>query len=498
MTILANMSPAQAAEFNAALLASGGDGVARGAAIQADRRVALFGDSMMMQAVIAGNGTAAASDAATGALIAAGQNQYDYTQVGLFAGIQQLGGHRFVLDPLMNKGIGGDTTANMAARYATDIAANYSQFLWLFADGGTNDSQAGIDPGASVAYLKAMYSQAIAAGKKVVWFACPPRTAWSDNPTGTVKTQRFRGLAYINAQMHLWSRSLPAGSAFFIIDGWADFSDPANAFPSFSAGALSINAKAMWDSILHPGGRGAYLLGKRAVAEIGSQFPNTSWRSRGPVDAFDATYNPTGNALPNIGFLATTGGTNNGSSVTAAAGIPANCTITQAAATGSVTLVPSEVVYTTVAPDPSAYNARLGNIPQIAVNMASGKANAIRTTLSITTGIAAGFLTAGRTVYAVAQLRLSGLQGFAGGQAGFSYSPDGGTTWFRRNDGTASHDFAWGQDDHTIWLVSPELTIPANAQTSIAYNFSVTTYWDARTAGATGTCQISDVQLVGL
>lgn len=501
---LFNQTPISSTErvaLQASLSAAGitlPDLVARAINTQNDRRVAILSDSIGMQGVISGNGTTAASDAPTGSLVAAGRNQYDYTQVGFFAGLQQLGGHRFTLDPVMNKGIGGDTTTSMVTRYATDIAANYGQFSWLLANGGTNDSQVGIDPATSVANLKTIYSQALAAGKKVVFFACLPRTAWSDNPTGTVKTQRLRGLMFINAQMHAWARTLPAGAPFWVIDGWSDFSDPANATPTFSAGSVTINAKAMWDSILHPGGRGSYLLGKRAVAEIGASLPNTSWRSRGLLDAFDATYNPTGNALPNLGFVTTTGGANNGASVTAPNGIPANWTMTQAAATGSATIAASEVTYTTATPDPSGYGNRLGNIPQIAVNMASGKANVIRATLSATTGIASGFLTPGRTVYAVAQLRLSGLQGFAGGQCGFSYSPDGGTTWFRRNDGTASHDFAWGQDDHTIWLVSPEMTIPSNPQTSIAYNFSVTTLWDARTANAVGTAQISDVQLVGL
>lgn len=455
-------------------------------------RLMLFGDSINNQAVVYGNGSASAGDAPAGAIIPAGQNEYAYTQVGVITAYQQLYGHPFYLDPLMVKAAGGNTTNQMCARMATDVLPFLSQIDVVDIVAGTNDGPAGISKETTFLNLRdCIFAPILAAGKKIIWHPILPRTGFTSN-VASLKTQWLKGYMHVNAAIRLWQRTLATSTPFYSIDAWADLSDPASVAQNFGSGSVTINAAAFQDG-LHPNGYGNYLMARRMAPSL-SWVPPVDHRSTGVLGYFDATLSPNGNSLANASLFTTTGGTNNGASVTASS-VPASWRVTQAAATGSATIVASEVSYTTVAAGAPGLGASLGNVARFVVNMAAGKANPIRVTLDQVNAMPVANWAPGRRVYAKAIVTCSGLAGFAGASLSIAYSYNG-TVVTRRGDGVPSHGYAWGQDNQTLTLVTPEMTIPADAVTGLYSLYGVTTYWNPTSAAATGTCDVTDMQTI--
>jgi hypothetical protein len=347
--------------------------------------------------------------------------------VNPFNAFQMLNGHRFVLDPAMNNGVGGDTSSQMATRFDADVAANYANFDWLFCGPiGTNDGPASINKETTLANSQAMATKALLAGKGVVLQTIYPRTGFTSG-TGTQKTTYLYSYMWVNAELKRWARTLQRIVPLVITDPWVDLSDPANVAVDLSSGYTTYTA-AFQDG-LHPTDLGGYVVGRRLLADFPAAWlPPMLHRSMGYVSPFDATRNPQGNILAISALLTTTGGT--ATNVTAASGVPASWTASQGLV-GAGTLNAAGVVYSMLTAQAPGYDAVLGNRAQLAVNIASGKGSVSTATLKSANVTNSSFWTPGRKVYGVARVKLSGLQGFAGAGLSVLYSPSGGVNYER-------------------------------------------------------------------
>lgn len=469
-------------------------GLARGARTLLGRRqpsrVAFMGDSITAQMVVSGPGTGSVTDG-----FVAGSRQVDWSAIGWFTHLQHRIGHRFNAQPSLNKGIGGNTTNQMAARFDADIAANYAAFdILVMGPVGTNDGPASITKETTLANIQAMAGKALAAGKAVVLMTILPRSGWS-GASGTNKTLWGNGYLWVNAQLRHWVRTLGAVAPLHLVDPFADLSDPANS--ANFGGAYSILGAAFQDG-LHPNQLGAAIIARRAEVDLAgliATLPGNALRSSGIIDAYAQTQNPWGNALANAGLLTTTGGSISGATATAPSGVPANWTVSQAL-TGGGAVTASEASLETVAPPTAGFGAQLGRAAQVTVALASGKASISRVGFYQTGISPAGFWTPGRKVVGSARVALSGLAGFVGAEAVLLYTPDGGTTTWQARDGVHSQGYAAAvQEDQTVWLRTPELTVPSNAITNLSVGLYVNLFFDARTSAASGVARIGDLQL---
>lgn len=448
------------------------------------RRVMLFGTS------IEAYNTFSATPNTDGYL--AGAKQIDHGQVGYLTAFNQLSGRKLHLDPALNKGVGGDTTALMLARYATDVVANFSAFDVLVIGGPTNDAPAGIAKETTLARLQYFAQTAMDAGKAVIMFTIFPRTGWGA-ANGVQKTLYGKQAQWVNRALIAWARGLGNRAPLRIVDCWRDFSDPANAVTTVGGGGYAINGAAFADG-LHLSGYGAYLAGKRMNDTVGPLFDAPSPFGMGAADVFDATDNPYGNALANPNLHTTTGGTN--TNTTAASGVPASWTAVHGLLGGGA-VTASECVYSTGAADAKGYDAVLGRTANFALTLASGK-SAVSYARMLSANVTGGtFWTPGAVVQASAKIRATNLTGFAGASVGLAYSPDNGATNYSRADGTPniSTGISWGQDDQILYLESPPLVVPNDAQTTVYGFMSVFAYFDARTAPAAGDIVMSDIRL---
>lgn len=71
-------------------------------------------------------------------------NQYVSNSTGWLVWLEVLSGGKFRAIQSLCKGVAGNSTAQMLARYATDIAPYYDQFDILIVEGGVNDYANGI------------------------------------------------------------------------------------------------------------------------------------------------------------------------------------------------------------------------------------------------------------------------------------------------------------------------------------------------------------------
>ncbi len=456
------------------------------------RRAALLGDS-----IVAYN-TYASNQGGSGYYPnGAGSTEVDNGQAGFFTAFSQLTGQRLSLDPVMNRGIGGQTTTQMLARFDADVAANYAAFDWLFLMGGTNDPSAGVAKETTLANLQAMVLAALRNGKAVALFTILPRnsSSWTSGATANM-----RRILWVNSQLRSWTaRLLSAGAPLHLIDAFGEWANPASTITAAASG-YTVAPGVAADG-LHPSGYGAYLIGRRMADTLGPFLPAPVNAGMGAIDGFDATDNPGGVALLNPVFATATGGT--ATAVTAAGGIPANWSVTQTAGSGSPTA--SEVAVSTLAPEAAGYGARQGAKLQVAVSVASGQtavsgqsySNVVRLRSdNVVHGSFPGFWTPGATYQLSARLKLSGLAGYAGAALTLQASPAGAAS-YTRIDGSPNISGAtsWGQDDQTLTLATPLFSF---AEAIGASPFGLATlylYFDARTAAAAGVVQISDLQL---
>lgn len=227
-----------------------------------------------------------------------------YFAEGHICWINRLTGHALWFDPALNKGVNGDTTVQMAARFASDVLANAGSFDVAFILAGTNDQFNSVAPATTIANIQSFVTQLVTIGKQVVLFSILPRNSLS--------AAQLAVQAQINTALREWIKALSSTVPVVFVDCWRDLADPALT----NGTAATVPVSALVDGI-HPSPAGAYLMAKRAVQAMTPIIIPAPSLSQGAADLFDATNNPKGNLLTNPQLTGTGGTVTNGTGVVA-------------------------------------------------------------------------------------------------------------------------------------------------------------------------------------
>lgn len=154
----------------------------------------------------------------------------------------------FIAATITNKGVSGDTTAQMLARFQADVVSAAPAMALIL--GGTNDVQNGTPTATTMVNLEAMVSQAQAAHIEPVLVAPLPRSNVSHPQlvalrSGIVQWAAAHGVRYV--------------------DPWYVFQDPGN------PGSMRAN---LTSDGVHPNARGAWRLDKCVADALGWSQPN--------------------------------------------------------------------------------------------------------------------------------------------------------------------------------------------------------------------------------
>lgn len=219
---------------------------------------------------------------------------YGYQQNGVLSAYNQRYGHKLFLDLALNKGVSGNTTTQMLARYDADVAANYDSFDIALIIGGVNDYGNSIMAATTLSNIQTMVSALLNAGKWVVLFTLPPNNGGGGSIDQT--------MAYLNVNSHLrnYVKTVSTKTPLFLIDTWRDQSDPAS----------SIGAPATGTTIdgTHLSALGGSLWARRMNATMGTWLDAVDITNTSQAEAYHASFNPLGNLLDNPGFATTSGG----------------------------------------------------------------------------------------------------------------------------------------------------------------------------------------------
>jgi hypothetical protein len=280
MTILANMSPAQLAEFNAAMLLSGGDGVARAGLASRPTTYVTFGDSRFDQDYAGTSGNAAKS------VVRGTAYWVTLLSRGGFFNPQEL-----------NYGIASQKASQFAARAAANAADALAKLgtpgLVLISD-PTNSYDAE-DP---IPYMDVVFKAFSSLGFQI--------GTWNPTPRGdgTTNTLTSDGLKRQN-QYRRWLLANRQRQKLIIIDADALLADPAQTGFRPKAGPISGT------DYLHFWPPGARIMAQKILDQIGKQYFPVSPLVSANGDSYDAVLSPNGN-LTNNPRMNGTAGANSG------------------------------------------------------------------------------------------------------------------------------------------------------------------------------------------
>lgn len=199
----------------------------------------------------------------------------------------------------LNFGVSGQTTEQILARTPSAISsmkAQGTQFCVVHA--ATNDLSAipTIAPATSVANLRSIYTQLLAAGISPIAVPVLPRSF-------SMTASQILRLQSTNNLIRSMARSIPG---VLVADPTLHITDQANA-SGFPLGANTASATAMTVDGLHPSTRGAYWLGYEIVQSILAFLPAQSTQTWSQADLYDATDNQSGSIMLNPMMAGTAG-----------------------------------------------------------------------------------------------------------------------------------------------------------------------------------------------
>lgn len=211
-----------------------------------------------------------------------------------------LSGQRFVITHALNKSTSGQTSTQVAARFAADILAVQSSFDILVIESGMNDPTGSVDKDTTYANITGMAQKAMDLGKFVIIMGI--------FPAGVV----VRETAHVNRRLLEWSRTR---SGVVFVDPYFILADTVLNTGVAASGVLvdSYNLASY----------GAYLVASHLWAAIEPFFSNLPTQWRNGADTYDATTNPGGNSHPNP-LLTGTGGTFSTAVATSSSGTAPN------------------------------------------------------------------------------------------------------------------------------------------------------------------------------
>lgn len=210
---------------------------------------------------------------------------YPFTStIGILPMLEAMSLGRLRYDHANNKGVAGQTSTQVLARYGTDVTANLSRFDVLYVAAGRNDPDATLaDGNTTVANLSAICTMARAQRKVVLLeIPNPPRSF------AIVTDAQRRVRAYVNEKMRAYARATQGVTFCDYYRDWVD--------ASLSTGAP---ASGISSDGLHPDITGALYAARRLVDQVGFAFPYPA-RSQAQGDWYDATTNTAGNILAAI------------------------------------------------------------------------------------------------------------------------------------------------------------------------------------------------------
>lgn len=349
-----------------------------------------------------------------------------YQQFGYFTYANQLMGQPFYLDVNLNKGVAGNTTAQMSARFQADVLNNLDNFDIAFIMGGTNDFGSGaILPAQTFANLQNMVLPLLAAGKWVVLYTVTPRT-----------TNAY--VAQINILLRQWAATFSPQSKFFLVDIYRYICDP----------TTGLYATGMSNDGTHPTSSACYYIGKKTAEVLSPYIPSLYPGTASILDAYNSTTTPNGQLLPNTGFGTLTGGTNTNTTGTC----PLSYTLSKAA--GSFT---SGMVVGSSGTNAAGYGAVGGNKFVITAALTSGLTNAEDILLQART--ANGTSVPGSVVYAACRLDLSNITNLYTASLSiydFNSTP---STLQTSVDGSNNINNMFNTADQTLWLKTPRIVL---------------------------------------
>jgi lysophospholipase L1-like esterase len=217
-----------------------------------------------------------------------------------------------------NFGVTGQTTAQLQARIGAVLAGHYDIIVMKV---GYNDIAAGVSCASIMSNLTAMWTQLLNVGSVVIQDGQIP----SPNHTAT----KIKVAQCVNAQSAAWAQQ--AGhQGFYFVNLDPVVSDPTQASWTALTGYLGSDG-------IHPTLLGASQIAWADAQVINQLVPPLNKPTYTASDVYDATNNPSGNALPN-GVLAGSGGTINAG----CAGTVANSTSLTCGSSGGATVTGSQ------------------------------------------------------------------------------------------------------------------------------------------------------------
>jgi len=194
---------------------------------------------------------------------------------------EQLSLGRLTFDIANNKGVNGETSAQILARLNSDALSRKSAWDVCLIDAGRNDAAASkADGDATIGNIQLMASLVRKEGKlPCVMLPNPPR---SFAPDGAAN-RSVRG--YVNQQLRQWC----AANNIPFVDYWRDCADPT----SSGGGAWATGMSA---DTLHPNSAGSRPIGLRVIDALSPYVAGLSF-SQAAWDGYDATLSPKGNVI---------------------------------------------------------------------------------------------------------------------------------------------------------------------------------------------------------
>ncbi|MBO0358622.1 hypothetical protein J0X19_11755 [Hymenobacter sp. BT186] len=264
---------------------TGGSGSKGGASVVG--RMGTIGDSLT------GNGVGVALAGTTGYSTYVHQRgDYNWMQALLNYPFEYLVNYDGNLSPIQghNAGIGGETSANMLARFKRDVMSYDPNVVFFRAP--TNDIPPGRTANSIVANVRSMADIALAGGKTFVILSLPPRHN-ADGKAFTAPQELVR--LDVNAKLMAYAATLP-GKVFFLN------CDPVLIDPA--TGLLRITYS--YDG-LHLNSSGVFAIASQVLVSWFQSVYGATRIPRTKPEAYDVTLVPYGNMLTNPVFTGTGG-----------------------------------------------------------------------------------------------------------------------------------------------------------------------------------------------
>lgn len=192
----------------------------------------------------------------------------------------------------LNKGIDGNTTAQMLARLQNDVIANSAAFDVLVHFGTGNDRLQGMSLAQTIRNLEYLYSALIRRGKIVIAIAETPVNGAGIGITEQQVADHFA--------VHAWYMNVAPSLGVIVVNPWDEMVDPAS-------GDRYWPKEGMTGDGLHPAPVGARIIGQHVAAALRRLFTMPAPLPTANV-AYHATLAPGGSLIANS-LLDGTGGT---------------------------------------------------------------------------------------------------------------------------------------------------------------------------------------------